>query len=107
LFEITLSITDQRGGCKDRSGAIHGAKRQGGEAIRFRRERPMTFPDHFSGHADRYGDFPPPNHTVVKQLYADVWKPLCLHEIQHMEDGYGSLPSSFDEVTPPRFHLVQ
>jgi hypothetical protein len=107
LFETTLSITDQRGGCKDRSGAIHGAKRQGGEAIRFGRERPMTFPDHFSGHADRYGDFPPPtirscgdSMPMSRNLYG------CTRS-GTSKGGYRSLRFPFKEVTPPRFRLVQ
>lgn len=44
---------------------------------------------------------------VVRRLYADILEPFWSPQIRHIEDGYRSLPFPFEEVTPPRFRLVQ
>jgi ubiquinone/menaquinone biosynthesis C-methylase UbiE len=45
--------------------------------------------------------------AVVRRLYADILGPFWSPQIRHIEDGYRSLPFPFEEVTPPRFRLVQ
>ena len=45
--------------------------------------------------------------AVVRRLYADILGPFWSPQIRHIEDGYRSLPFPFEEITPPRFCLVQ
>jgi SAM-dependent methyltransferase len=45
--------------------------------------------------------------VVVRWLYADILRPFWTPEVRHIENGYRSLPFPFEEITPPRFRLVQ
>ena len=45
--------------------------------------------------------------AVVRRLYADILGPFWSPQIRHIEDGYRTLPFPFEEITPPRFCLVQ